>query len=178
MKIRLLRASLALACLLACGIAPAAPPSSPPSATLSVSGAVVQAKTFDLAALQALPTVTATVGGVTYTGVSLWALLDKTTGIATHPGVKNEGLRLAVVATGSDGYQAALSLGEIDPAFGNQPDLVAYKADGQLLAANGFARLVLPNDVKAGRWVARLASLQVVSLSAGAPTPAQPGSMP
>ena len=48
---------------------------------------------------------------------------------------------------GSDGYQAVFSLGEIDPAFGNQSVLVAY-ADtvGQLgpNAPDGLARIVVP----------------------------------
>jgi uncharacterized protein with beta-barrel porin domain len=65
------------------------------------------------------------------------------------------------VATGSDGYQAIVSLGEIDPAFGNQPDLIAYLMNGTSLGTNGFARLVVPNDSKQGRWVSNLVNLEV-----------------
>jgi hypothetical protein len=137
----------------------------------SVSGAVAHRGDFDLAALKALPAITETVGGVTYTGVSLWSLLDSTAGIVTDPAIKNDILDKFVVATGSDGYKALISMGEIDPAFGNQPDLVAYEADGQPLAGNGFARLVLSGDVKAGRWVSNLVDLQVFS-AAPVPEPA------
>ena len=137
----------------------------------NVSGAVVNGKTFDLAALQALPAITESVGGTTYVGVSLWDLLNTATGLVTDPAVKNDVLDKFVVATGSDGYKALISMGEIDPAFGNQPDLVAYEADGALLDANGFARLVVPGDVKAGRYVSNLINLQVFS-AASVPEPA------
>ena len=137
----------------------------------SVDGAVAHGRNFDLAALKALPAVTETVGGVTYTGVSVWDLLNGKAGIITDPAVKNDILDKYVVATGSDGYKTLVSMGEIDPAFGNQPDLVAYAADGQPLDANGFARLVVPNDAKAGRWVSNLVDLQVFS-AAPVPEPA------
>ena len=134
-----------------------------PSTQFKVDGAVAHAQAFDLAALKALPAITETVGGTTWTGVSLWDLLSTTAGIVTDPAVKNDILDKYVVATGSDGYKALISLGEIDPAFGNQPDLVAYEANGQPLDANGFARLVVPGNLKAGRWVSNLVDLQVFS---------------
>ncbi len=140
-----------------------------PSAKLSVDGAVAHAASFDLAALKALPATTETVGGVTYTGVSLWDLVGPAT--VTDPSVKNDILDKYLVATGSDGYKALISMGEIDPAFGAQPDLVAYAADGQPLGSNGFARLVLPGDAKQGRWVSNLVDLQVFSATA-VPEPA------
>ena len=142
-----------------------------PSKQFGVTGAVVHGMTFDLAALKALPAITETVGGTTYVGVSLWDLLNTTTGIVTDPAVKNDVLDKFVVATGSDGYKALISMGEIDPAFGDQPDLVAYEADGTLLDTNGFARLVVPGDVKAGRYVSNLINLQVFS-AAPVPEPA------
>jgi hypothetical protein len=58
-----------------------------------------------------------------------------------------------------------ISLGEIDPVFGNQPDLVAY-ADtaGQLGpgGSDGALRLVVPGDHAGGRYVSNLVSLQVI----------------
>ena len=142
-----------------------------PSTSFSVTGAVVHGMTFDLAALKALPSISETVGATTYTGVSLWDLLNTTTNIVTDPSVKNDILDKYVVATGSDGYKALFSMGEIDPAFGDQPDLVAFQADGKLLDANGFARLVVPGDAKAGRYVSNLVNLQVFS-AAPVPEPA------
>ena len=139
-----------------------------PSSRFTVDGGVVHAGSFDLAALKALPAVTEIVGGVSYTGVSLWDFLNGTAGIVTDPAVKNDLLDKYVVATGSDGYKTLLSMGELSPAFGNQPDFIAYAADGQPLGANGFARLIVPNDAKAGRWVSDLVDLQVFS---AAPVP-------
>jgi DMSO/TMAO reductase YedYZ molybdopterin-dependent catalytic subunit len=155
--------ALALAALLAGAAASAAPPAGPPSEHFTVGGAVATARTFDLAALKSLPRVTATVNGVTWAGASLWTLLDKSVGIANDPAVKNDGLGKTVVATGNDGYRVAFSLGELDPTFGNQPDLIAYEADGKPIGPDGFARLIVPNDVKGGRYVSRLVSLQVLS---------------
>jgi hypothetical protein len=59
--------------------------------------------------------------------------LIQDSGLLTDPSIKNDLLRFGVVATGSDGYRAFISLGEIAPQFGNQPDLVAYAdKEGQL----------------------------------------------
>ncbi len=127
----------------------------------TVSGTVSKVATFDLPALQALPAVTQAAGGSNYTGVTLWTLLSSNVGLATDPAVKNDVLGMYVVATGSDGYKAVLSMGEINPMFGNKPDLIAYAVNGAPLDANGFARLVVPNDVKAGRYVSNLVSLEV-----------------
>jgi hypothetical protein len=100
----------------------------------------------------------------TYTGVSLWTLIQDA-GLLTDPSIKNDLLRFAVVATGSDGYRAIISLGEIAPMFGNQPDLVAYADTGGQLGpggSDGALRLVLPGDQAGGRYVSNLVSLQVI----------------
>ena len=105
----------------------------------------------------------------TYTGVSLWNLIQDA-GLVTDPSIKNDLLRYAVVANGSDGYRAIISLGEIDPAFGNQPDIVAYKdTNGQLGAGgqDGALRLIVPGDHAGGRYVSNLVSLQVIDATAG-----------
>jgi hypothetical protein len=86
----------------------------------------------------------------------------------TDPTVKNDLLRFGVVATGSDGYRALISLGEIDPTFGNQPDIVAYAdTKGQLgpTGPDGQMRLIIPGDYAGGRYVSNLVSLQVVDLA-------------
>jgi DMSO/TMAO reductase YedYZ molybdopterin-dependent catalytic subunit len=138
------------------------------STQFSVTGAVSQATSFDLAALQGLPTITETFGGHTYVGVSFWDLLNTTVGIPVDVNVKNDVLSKYVVATGSDGYQTLFSMGELNPAFGNQPDMIAYEIDGASLGTNGFARLVVPNDGLKGRWVSNLVNLEVFS---AAPVP-------
>ena len=133
-----------------------------PSTSFAVSGEVVRPGSFDLAALQALPAVTGTVEDTTYKGVDLWTFLDGTVGLQTDPAAHNPALSMYAVATGSDGYKAVVSLGEIHPNFGNQPAIIAYEVNGVPLDVNGFARLVLPRDIKAGRHVSRLIGLEVL----------------
>ena len=103
-----------------------------------------------------------------YTGVSLWNLIQDS-GLLTDASIKNDLLRFAVVATGSDGYRALISLGEIAPNFGNQPDLVAYADTGGQLGqegSEGALRLVVPGDHAGGRYVSNLVSLQVIDTTA------------
>lgn len=147
------------------------------SAHLALAGALAHPASFTpvtLAALNQSTTETASfVSGATpvsdtYTGVSLWTLIQDE-GLLTDPAVKNDILHFGVVATGSDGYRALVSLGEIDPALGNQPDLVAFAdTKGQLGSGgdDGAMRLVVPGDQAGGRYVSNLTSLQVVDLTA------------
>lgn len=137
-----------------------------PTTAFSVGGAVDHALGVDLADLEALPAITRTIGADTYTGVSLWSLLSDVAGLDTDPAIKNDVLGMYVVATGSDGYRSVFSLGELDPDFGAEPDLVAFDDNGAGLGAKGFARLVVPDDVKAGRWVSNLVSLEVFDVNA------------
>ncbi len=146
----------------------------------AVSGQVADPAAFTsvtLAALDQPTTETASflsgAGQVTdtYTGVPLWTLLQDQ-GLVTDPAIKNDVLRFGVAATGSDGYRALVSLGEIDPAFGNQPDLVAYADTGGQLGPGGSAgamRLVVPGDHAGGRYVSNLVDLRVVDLTAPMP---------
>ncbi|HYZ22541.1 MAG TPA: hypothetical protein VE690_10330, partial [Rhodopila sp.] len=105
----------------------------------------------------------------TYTGTTLWNLLNSAGGI-TAPAAKNDILSKSVIATGADGYQAVFPLGEIAPQFGNQQDLVAYYADTQgRLGPNGtdgLTRIVVPGDTAGGRYVSNLTSLQVADVTA------------
>ncbi|MBS0447398.1 MAG: PEP-CTERM sorting domain-containing protein [Proteobacteria bacterium] len=147
------------------------------STSFSVTGDVKQAMTFDLAALQALPSTTITTGGNSYTGVSFYSLLSSWVGLAINPNVKNDELDMIVSAVGSDGYTQLFSLGELDPAFGNAQDIIAYEENGAALPGTGFARVVVPGDAKAGRWVSNLVSLQVFHAALPVPEPGTWGLM-
>jgi hypothetical protein len=136
---------------------------------------------YKLSSLQALPAVQVTAtykaGGNpvtdTYTGVSLWTLLNDA-GLIADPSIKNDVLREYVEAIGSDGYAAIFSLGEIDPMFGDQPDLVAYADTGGQLGPDGqdgFARIVVPGDAAGGRYISNLVALKVFT-AAPVPEPA------
>jgi hypothetical protein len=149
------------------------------SSQFALSG-VQHPATYTLSTLMSLPATTLTAeytaAGVsvtdTYTGVSLWTLLSSA-GLITDPTIKNDVLRKYVVAVGSDGYEAIFSLGEIDPFFGNQLDLVAYSDTGGQLGSggpDGFARMVVPGDVAGGRYVSNLVALAVFDASVPEPT--------
>ena len=151
------------------------------TASLAVGGNVTVPVSFNLLSLEALAphteTLTYTAGGSavtdTYTGALLWDVLSAA-GIATDPSIKNDILRQAVVATGSDGYSIDLAAGELSPAFGDEPVLVAYSdTAGQLGAGgpDGFARLIVPGDIAGGRDVSNLASFTVFDATA-VPEPA------
>jgi DMSO/TMAO reductase YedYZ molybdopterin-dependent catalytic subunit len=136
---------------------------------------------YTLSSLEALPATTETVTYISagtpvtamFTGVSLWTLLTDA-GIVTNPAIKNDILNYYVLATGSDGYEAIFSLGELDPMFGGTgaPDLIAYAVNSGSLGSDGFARVVVPGDNFGGRYVSNLVSLQVI----GAAVP-EPGAL-
>lgn len=146
------------------------------SQSFALAGQIVNPRAFNLTDLQALPSITRTVsvlsGGNptpqnrTFTGVSLWTLLTNAAGgggIITDASVKNDILGKIVVATGSDGYKATFSLGEFNPLFGADDIMVAYDESGAGLGTAGFARLVVPGDVRAGRFVSNLVGLEVLN---------------
>ncbi|MGW6374448.1 molybdopterin-dependent oxidoreductase [Rhodococcus sp. NPDC055112] len=95
-----------------------------------------------------------------YDGAALADVVNSL-GVVTDPSAKNPALRLAVLATGSDGYRAAVSWGEFAPDFAATPVLVAYAEDGRPLEQ---PRLVVPGDGKGGRYVSGLTELRVFDL--------------
>lgn len=148
------------------------------SESFSLAGQVVNPSIFDLADLQALPAVTKTVSVLSgsnptpqvreFTGVPLFDLLTLAAaggGIITDPDIKNDILGKYIVATGSDGYKATFALGELHPNFGGDQILVAYDETGgdPGVGTAGFARLVVPGDVRAGRFVSNLVGIEVLS---------------
>ncbi len=135
---------------------------------LTLAGEVTNPGNYTISELQSLPSTTesVTIGGVTssYTGVSLWTFLGDGADVIVGTG-KNAILRNYVVATGSNGSQSLISLGEINPSFGNPPpgslDLIAYKQNGSLLSSPQF---IVPQDTSGARSVTNLASLNVLSV--------------
>lgn len=74
---------------------------------------------------------------------------------------KNDSLRFAVLAVASDGYAAAVTLGEVDAGFGATQSLLALRQDREALA---LPRLTVPGDLKGGRYVSDVIELRVVRL--------------
>ena len=69
-------------------------------------------------------------------------------GIPSTSSIKNDVLHKLVTVTGSDGHQVDFGLGEVDPAIGDEPVLVAYSdTGGQLTGGSGFARRVMPGHL-------------------------------
>lgn len=96
-----------------------------------------------------------------FRGVPLWDLISSAKP-QFEPNTKNDSLRWVVQATGSDGYTASFALGELDPNFGNKGVLVAFEQDGQPLPPeDGLLRLVVPGDLKGGRFVSALVTVIV-----------------
>lgn len=93
-----------------------------------------------------------------YTGALLWDILSSAQ-VNFNVDVRNDKSSMYIVATGSDGSQAVVSWGEIDPEYSNQPILVAYEEAGQPMP-DGL-QLVVPGDGRGSRYVKELASLSV-----------------
>jgi hypothetical protein len=71
----------------------------------------------------------------------------------------------SVIAIGFDGYTSIVTAGEVDPKFGNVKVLVATSVNGAPLGATqGFARIVVPGDAAAGRFVSGLKTIQIGQL--------------
>jgi len=143
--------------------------SSPPAPPFfRVGGQVNTPKWVDVPALRQLPHVNQNVtffaaGSVvndTFTGALLWDLLQSV-GIKTNPNIKNDILRKIIIVTGTDGYVAVFTAGEIDPGFGGNQILVAYAVNGQPLGSEGPAQIVAPGDKAGGRFVHNIATIIV-----------------
>ncbi len=142
----------------------------PPAAGLQVVGAVAKPASDLPSALRgqfqgSLQAITYARRGVKHTAhaVPLWAVLQAAQP-RINPQIKNHVLQFVVLVSGQDGYTAAFSFGELAPAFGNKPVWLAVDEDGHPLgeAADGGVDLVVPDDVKAGRWVHSIKRLFVV----------------
>lgn len=141
-------------------------------ATFTVRGAVATPLTLTTKDLKALPEhrlrVTFQSGTTTETHVFKGPLLRDVLALAGptfDPAVKNAKLRHAIAVTGSDGYRAVVAWGEIDPDFENKDVLLAFKEDGESLRQSG-PRLVVPGDIRGGRYVSLVVDVQLVNVDA------------
>ena len=99
-----------------------------------------------------LTPVTKTISGDTYTGVPLFTFI----------GAQGSSTDKIVITTGTDGYEVVLSLAELDPSLGGNPDdLLPYADTGTDFPLDGVARTILPLDNKHGRWESNLDSVEV-----------------
>jgi hypothetical protein len=94
-------------------------------------------------------------------GTPLVGVIDQA-GLALAAGRHNDQLSFGVLVVGADGYQALISYGEMAPGVGGRGVLLATSEDGRSLAR---PRLVVPGDVKGGRYVTDVVTLHVVRLT-------------
>jgi len=117
--------------------------------------------------LKAMPHITVTVhsshnhANETYSGVRLADLLTKM-GAPLGSELHGEALANYIVASGSDGYQAVLALGEVDPSFHPGEVIVADAMDGKPLDAHsGPFKLVVTEDKRPARSVRNLTTIEL-----------------
>ena len=142
------------------------------STSVSVTGEVKTPTVFSLPGLQALPQATKsetyTSAGSpvtdTFTGPTLWNVIQAAGGISTNSAVKNDLLNKYIITTGTDGYKSIISAGEIAPNFGHKQDLIAIQDTNNTLPhPNGVARVTASSDKAGGRYVSNLDNLTVAS---------------
>jgi hypothetical protein len=126
-----------------------------------------KSQSLTLDSLKAMPQKTVSFHNVhtkadeTYTGVSLIDLLASL-GVPHGKDLHGKGLSEYVVATGSDGYKAALALAEVDPEFHPGDVIVADAMDGKPIdEKNGPFKLVVTEDKRPARSVHSLVSIEV-----------------
>jgi hypothetical protein len=126
------------------------------SSAVQLTGNVRHPGSYTKAALQGgFTPITEVISGDTYTGVPLWTFLNAA-GSATDE---------FVVTQGTEGYEVVLSLAELDPALGGNPnDLLPYADTGTDFPGDGVARTIFPTDNKHGRWESNLDFVDVSSV--------------
>jgi hypothetical protein len=127
------------------------------STSVQLSGNVTNPGSYTLPQLQTdITPVKEIVSGDTYPGVPLWTFLDSSNSNVTSQ---------IVVTQATDGYEVVLSLAEIDPSLGGNPnDLLPYADTGGNFPGDGVARTILPTDNFHGRWESNLDAVQVESV--------------
>ena len=95
-----------------------------------------------------------------YSGVPLELLLAKANAPVGQE-FRKEALRTYLLASGTDGYSALLSLAEVDSTLHAGQLIVADTREGQSLGKNGPFQLIVPGDSRPSRWVHNLNSIQL-----------------
>ncbi|HUB25388.1 MAG TPA: hypothetical protein VL992_08150 [Tepidisphaeraceae bacterium] len=98
--------------------------------------------------------------------------MDLKMGPSVPPTEKNYALRLVVIVTGRDGYAAAFALAELLPQFGNHPVWLELAEDGNALPDRDQPMdLVVPDDVKPGRWVHGIGTITILNATTATTQP-------
>jgi hypothetical protein len=101
--------------------------------------------------------------------------MDLKMGPSVAPTDKNYPLRLIVIVTGRDGYAATFSLAELLPQFGNHAAWLEVAEDGNALSDRDLPMdLVVPDDVKPGRWVHGIGTITILNATTATTQPSEP----
>jgi len=139
------------------------------SSLLIVSGPGITPRAYDLARLKAMKLETFDASKSTTNTVGVWT--GPTLVSVLHAsGVDTRDMDSYIVVQTTDGYAAVLSMFEATQKTGAQYALLAISASDNSINKggkdSGLARLVLPNDNVAGRWVSNVAQIVVYKLEA------------
>jgi DMSO/TMAO reductase YedYZ molybdopterin-dependent catalytic subunit len=137
------------------------------TAAIAIRGNVQHPEQLTVQDLEKLPQTTVQVSfatghgqeSATYAGALLWSVLAQVE--LVNVAGKNTRLRHAILVTGSDGYEIALSLGEIDPDFEGKSVILAVSKNGAPLDDKEGIRLIVPNDRHGGRAVHNVETIEV-----------------
>ena len=139
------------------------------SGEITVSGDVRNPSTITMDALRAFPPRTQAVtfessAGTqhhTYTGAALNDVVSAADPIV-DAAAKHPMLSVVILATGADGYRAALAWAEASPELSMAPVLVAYTEDGLPLEQ---PTLVVSGDLGGARYVRDVVDLRIINLA-------------
>ena len=139
------------------------PPAQP---SLRITGRVAHPLVLSERDLQSLAHNSLTVADdkglrVTYGGGPVVDLLRRA-GVPLGKQLKGLQMRLYVIVTGADGYQAVFALPEFDPGFTDRVIILAVRRDGHPLPApEGPFRLIVDGEKRRARWVREVTTLDV-----------------
>jgi DMSO/TMAO reductase YedYZ molybdopterin-dependent catalytic subunit len=132
-------------------------------ATVRIDGAVLHPQSFTVSDLKAMPPDTVEASFKTmhgdehkrWTGILVTDLIKKAG--MKNDGGKNAFLRHTLLVHGKDGYEVALSIGEIDPSAEAKRVILAYRDEADLAGL----RLVVPGDLHGSRQVHDVVEIEV-----------------
>jgi hypothetical protein len=151
----------------------------PYSPMLVVSGAGIRPRTHDLADLQAMNQVTFDASSSTSNTYGIWTG-PTLSSVLRASGIDTRDMDSYIVVQATDGYATVLSMYEATHQAGGQYPLLAINGcfpdtgkcsincDGSCSKGeNGVARLVIPGNLAAGRWVSNVAQIMVFQAGQG-----------
>jgi DMSO/TMAO reductase YedYZ molybdopterin-dependent catalytic subunit len=136
--------------------------------TVQLSGLVDRPGAIDLDTMPAIVVETVAASGHggqpiaprTYNGARLYDLLAGA-GIQLTPGVNDDFLRKVVVVRSADGHAVVIAGGELHPSFMNGDAILATGREGGALQDGEGVRLIVPFDMKPGRWAKDVVSVEL-----------------